>query len=94
MSRFRIVKLEERITPNLTLPSGKVVFSGFDNPAPGVYHPAVSQRSLTAVYATEATGNPTTANPLPYGNEGPWSAHIVQHPDGPIYCTEAGCPEL
>ena len=94
-SRFSIEKLEERIAPNLTLPNGNVLFAGFDNPAPGLYHPAVTARSLTAVYATEATGNPTTANPLPYGNEGPWSAHIVQHGrGGPITCTETYCPEL
>ena len=94
-SRFSIVKLEERIATNLTLPSGNVVFAGFDNPSPGFYgyHPAVIARSQTAFDATEATGNPTTANPDIIGNEGPWPAHIVQNGrGGPITCDEAGCP--
>jgi hypothetical protein len=75
--RFSIEKLEERITPDLTLPSGGMVFANFDNPAPGTYHPNF-YRSGTAIETTSglAGTNPTIVN-VPYGNEGPWSAHYL-----------------
>ncbi len=62
--RFRIVKLEERITPDLTLPSGGVVFEAFDNPSPELYHPNF-YRSGAAIDATAATaGFGFTFNPV------------------------------
>jgi hypothetical protein len=68
-----------------------LAFDGFDNPSvvlvdfdgDGIAaedgHPNFG-RSLRAIEATEATAdhNPTSAaNPLPFGNEGPWSAHYL-----------------
>ena len=80
-SRFRIVKLEERITPGLFLPNGKEVFAGFDNPGDGAgdgtYHPTF-YRSETAILTTDGLAgvNPTVQT-AGYGNEGPWSAHFM-----------------
>lgn len=79
--RFQIVKLEERITPDLTLPNGNLLFDGFDNPGAGAgdgtYHPTF-YRSGTAIDTTDSLAgiNPTIQNPG-YGNEGPWSAHYL-----------------
>jgi hypothetical protein len=75
------------MTPSLSLVdvpaadvvSSPLVFDGFDNAAPGEFHPNFN-RSLTAIEATEATAdhNPTASgNPEAFGNEGPWSAHYV-----------------
>lgn len=91
--RFRIMKLEERITPNLTLPSGHVIFPEFDNPSPVLspfgedlfvdQHPNFV-RAEVAINAT--MGNPADGGG--FGNEGPWSAHYRSPVIG---CTEPGC---
>lgn len=75
--RFSIVKLEERIAPDLTLPNGQVVFENFDNAAPFPGHPNF-YRSETALDTTAdlAGTNPTIQNVV-YGQEGPWSAHYM-----------------
>ena len=85
-SRFSIVKLEDRITPNLSLPSGQVVFEGFDNQAPQAYHPQCF-RSATAIETTAGLAgiNPTIQAAPEFGNEGPWSAHYMSDQ---IDCTE------
>lgn len=93
LGKLAIEKLEDRLTPSLSLvgvpgadhaPS-PLAFGGFDNPAPGEFHPNFN-RSLTAIEAT--MGNPTDASGL--GNEGPWSAHYMSPV---ISCTiEPDCP--
>ncbi len=92
-SRLAVEQLEDRNTPSLSLvgvpgadaaPS-PLAFLGFDNPAPGDFHPNFS-RSATAIDAT--MGNPTDASG--FGNEGPWSAH---YRSPVISCTiEPDCP--
>lgn len=57
---------------DLGLPNGKVIFVGFDNPAPGEFHPNFN-RSPRALEAT--TGHGPSVSGL--GNEGPWSAGVV-----------------
>jgi len=57
------------VAGDLTLPNGRVVFSGFDNPAPGGAHPALpnfegGKRSANAVGAGMI------------GTFGPWSTHF------------------
>jgi len=94
--RLTVERLDDRDTPSLSLvgvpgadhaPS-PLAFAGFDNPAPGEFHPNFN-RSPTAVAATDATGNPTIGNPG-FGNEGPWSAH---YRSPVISCTiEPDCP--
>lgn len=84
--------LEDRFAPSITLVDvpgathapDPLAFAGFDNPAPGDFHPNFD-RSPTAIEAT--MGNPTDASG--FGNEGPWSAH---YRSGVISCTEPGCP--
>lgn len=56
---------------DLTTP-GNTVFEGFDNPAPGEFHPNFD-RSPTAIDATTGHG-PSLSGA---GNEGPWSPHVV-----------------
>lgn len=56
---------------DLGLPSGDVIFAGFDNPAPGDFHPNFGRNSA-AVDATTGHG-PTVSGP----NEGPWSAGVM-----------------
>lgn len=52
----------DRVTAgDLGLPNGNVLFEGFDNAAPGQFHPNFD-RSETGFDAS--------------GNEGPWSAHF------------------
>lgn len=65
---------------DLGLPNGKVIFVGFDNPAPGEFHPNFG-RSARAVEATTGHG-PTVSG----WNEGPWSAGVMSPA---IECT--GC---
>ena len=61
----------------LALPHDNLVFAGFDNPAPGEFHPYflpgfVPRKGLTMS-----------------GNEGPWSAHQ----NSPVInCNSPGCP--
>ena len=98
-ARLELEKLEDRANPSLALVgvpaadnvSYPLAFAGFDNPAPGDFHPAVTQRSETAVTTTNNLygTNPTVQNP-PFGNEGPWSAHYMSPV---ISCTlEPDCP--
>lgn len=58
--RLTAAELDRVTAGDLGLPNGMVVFEGFDNAAPGDFHPNFD-RSPTAI---EASGN----------NEGPWSA--------------------
>lgn len=57
---------------DLGLPSGMTIFEGFDNPAPGEFHPNFG-RSLRAIEAT--TGHGPSVGGI--GNEGPWSAGVM-----------------
>lgn len=70
---LKIEDLEDRIAPALVLPNDMVIFSGFDNPAPGDFHPALTARDATALDATTGNG-PSVSG---FGNEGPWSATVV-----------------
>lgn len=57
----------DRVTAgDLGLPNGMVVFEGFDNAAPGDFHPNFD-RSPTGFDASHGFGGAL-------GNEGPWSA--------------------
>ena len=72
---------------DLGLPSGMTIFEGFDNAAPGEFHPNFG-RSDTAFAATTGHG-PSVGGA---GNEGPWGATQVSPV---ISCTGAGlsnCP--
>lgn len=79
----------DRITAgNLALPNGNTVLDGFDNPAPGEFHPSFG-RSAAAADATAgipASGDPAAG--FSGTNEGPWSAHFVSQAVG---CTEGPC---
>ena len=57
---------------DLGLPSGNVVFVGFDNAAPGDFHPNFD-RAPRALEAT--TGHGPSVEGM--GNEGPWSAGVA-----------------
>ena len=59
------------VAGDLTTP-GNFVFSGFDNPAPGSFHPGLSKRNGAASGATGATG--------------PWMAHFKS--GGVIVCND------
>ena len=72
---------------NLKLPNGNIIFDGpgpfgFDNPAPGDFHPTFSidfggRRSNTAADATFGYNGPVVDDPTASGgNEGPWSAGV------------------
>ena len=52
--------------------NGKLIFEGFDNPAPGGFHPALTKRAQAAIDATTGHG-PSVAGV----NEGPWAATAV-----------------
>ena len=90
---LQLERLEDRNTPSISLvgvpgadhaPS-PLAFAGFDNPAPGDFHPNFD-RSPTAINAT--MGTPPDASGV--GNEGPWSAH---YRSPVISCTvEPDCP--
>lgn len=93
-TRLELERLEDRANPSLALvgvPGAEaapypLAFEGFDNPAPGDFHPNFD-RDPTAIDAT--MGNPTDASGL--GNEGPWTAHYVSPV---ISCTlEPDCPD-
>ena len=84
-------QLDQITAGNLILPNGKTVFDGLDNAAPGEFHPSFDQpfgrRSTTA----NGTDGATTNNGPPngeFGNEGPWSAHIMSDRIGciDIFC--------
>jgi len=63
----------DRVTAgDLGLPNGKIIFAGFDNAAPGEFHPNFD-RSSRAIEAT--TGHGPSVSGL--GNEGPWSAGVM-----------------
>jgi hypothetical protein len=64
------------VAGDLTLPNGNVVFSGFDNPAPGDWHPGLSTQfgGKRSEQASNVSGS--NASGL-LGTEGPWSAHFA-----------------
>lgn len=82
------VQMDGITAGNLVLPNGNTVFEGFDNSAPGEFHPSFD-RSATAALST--AGIPPSGDPADgFGgnNEGPWSAHFVSPVIG---CSEAPC---
>lgn len=68
---LHIEDLEDRIAPALVLPNDMLIFSGFDNPAPGDFHPALTARADAAHEATDGYNGPNFNGG---GNEGPWGA--------------------
>lgn len=65
------------VAGDLTLPNGHVVFSGFDNAAPGDWHPGL---------ASALGKRNSRADTASGGNEGPWSAHF--NSGGVIVCND------
>jgi len=59
--RLSAAELDRVTAGDLGLPNGMILFEGFDNAAPGEFHPNFDR---------SATGIAMSSN-----NEGPWSAH-------------------
>lgn len=57
--QLSLAELDRITAGDLGLPNGKVIFAGFDNAAPGEFHPN---------FGRSPTGSGAS------GNEGPWSA--------------------
>lgn len=73
---LKIEDLEDRIAPALLLPNGDLIFSNFDNAAPGDLHPSFGRDGAAYAATTDYNG------PIVLGgfNEGPWSATVVAPP--------------
>lgn len=69
-------QMDQVTAGGLLLPNDREVFEGFDNPAPGEFHPNFgrSETANDATFGIPASGD--TEDGFSGSNEGPWSAHF------------------